>query len=195
MSRSARIASASGCYHLIIRGNDKQTLFKNKEDLTEFTGLIEKYFNRCAVSIYHYCLMHNHVHLLVGSEELGLIGKLMHGLQRSYHHYYRRKYTLFGHLMQGRYRSFPIEDDSYLLECGRYIERNPVRAGIVDRPEDWDFSSYKAYAWGQRPEWLTYSPVFLDMHDDETERQVIYRERLNLTRPYEELLYKRMQRI
>ena len=128
MPRGARKESGSGCHHVIIRGNNRQVLFRDNADFEKFAEIVKLYLPRDGVKLHHYCLMSNHVHLLVGCENIKILCRFMHGIQRSYHHYYRKTYTFFGHLTQGRFRSYPIEDDGYLLECGRYIERNPVQA-------------------------------------------------------------------
>jgi len=195
MPRNGRRASSSGCYHVIIRGNNKQTLFRCAKDFEAFMSRLLEYRAIHPVKLYHYCLMHNHVHLLARSDGLALLGRYMHSVQRSYHHYYRKEYTFFGHLTQGRYHSFAIEDDPYLLECGRYIEKNPVRAGMIAKPEDWPYSSYRVYAFGEREDLIDLSPAYLMLGADQDIRQMLYRQHVDVTRPYEELLHRRLQRI
>jgi len=112
----------------------------------------------------------------------------MHSAQRSYHHYYRKHYTWFGHLFQGRYRSLPIETEDYLLDCGRYIERNPVRAKLVASPKDWAYSSYNAYAYGAKDSLIKLSPGYEALAGTEEGRQRQYRELVETSRPYEDVI-------
>lgn len=128
--------------------------------------------------------------MLVWTEETKSLSQFMHGIQRSYHHYYRKNHTWFGHLFQGRFRSLPIEDEPYLLDCGRYIERNPVRAKMVEDPKDWIYSSYCVYAYGMKDELVARSVAYEGLSDNEIERQKIYRQRVEATRPYEEIIDK-----
>lgn len=192
MGRKPRIESESGFYHVIVRGNNKGWLFREDEDFKEFECFLSEYLERYGVLLFHYCLMSNHVHLLVRSEPAFSLGRMMHGIQRSYHHYYRRKYTFFGHLFQGRYRSIPIDEDSYLLECGRYIERNPVRAGLVDEPSAWRYSSYQMYSGGKEKSFVRYDPTYLTLAPLDGDRQRMYREYTEQTRAYEELVEKQL---
>jgi putative transposase len=192
MGRKPRAESESGLYHIIIRGNNKHWLFREDEDFKAFEAFLSEYLERYGILLFHYCLMSNHVHLLVRSEPASSLGRMMHGIQRSYHHYYRRKYTFFGHLFQGRYRSLPIDKDSYLLECGRYIERNPVRAGLVEDPSAWHYSSYRIYSEGQEKSFVGYDPSYLGLAPEAEERQKIYRKYTEQARVYEELVEKQL---
>jgi len=104
--------------------------------------------------------MGNHVHLILRTERIQELSQFMHGIQRSYFLYRKGREKLTGHLWQGRYSCFPIEDEPYLLECGRYVERNPVQAGIVLKPGDYRWSSYMLYAFGVADPLVTISPVY-----------------------------------
>mgnify|MGYP001558251488 FL=1 len=128
-------------YHLITRGNNRMKVFHTDEDFRFYLELIAKYKALHPVLLYHYCLMSNHIHLLGKVIQAGNLKKFMQGLNQSYSNYYKRVYKHSGHLWQGRYKSFLIQKDSYLLECGRYIERNPLRAKMVEDPKDWPWSS------------------------------------------------------
>ena len=188
MARGSRQGSAVGLYHVIVRGNNKSHLFHHKKDFEEFVNILSSFLGRYKISIHHYCIMTNHAHLLAWTEELMLLSGYMHSIQRSYHHYYRKHYTWFGHLFQGRYRSLPIETESYLLDCGRYIERNPVRAKLVADPKDWVYSSYNTYAYGAKDNLVTLSPAYESLAKDETARQQAYRDIVETTRPYEDVI-------
>lgn len=188
MGRRARRASSTGLYHVITRGNNKSRLFHCREDFQEYLRILNDYLRKHTVKIHHYCLMTNHVHLLVWAKELKTLSGFMHGIQRAYHHYYRKTHKWFGHLFQGRYRSFTIEDDGYLLDCGRYIERNPVRAEMVKDPKDWKYSSYRVYAYGEEAELVSLSVAYLGLSDNGKVRQELYGNRVEVTRPYEEII-------
>lgn len=188
MGRLRRQGSSVGLYHIITRGNNKTQLFHKNEDFDEYLTIVKASLHSLPISIYHYCLMNNHTHMLIGSPELKEIGRFMHKIQRSYHHYYRKNYTWFGHLFQGRYRSLAIEDEGYLLDCGRYIERNPVRAKMVKKPEDWKYSSYRVYGYGQSDELVSISVAYKALGANEDARRELYRKRVEATRPYEEII-------
>ena len=185
MPRNPRPHSETGYYHVIARGNNKKNLFLEPADFEHYLGLLAQYLALSGVKLIHYCLMTNHVHLLLHSEIPEAISKMMHGLQRSYVLFFRKKYGWTGHLFQGRFKSLPIDKESYLLECGRYIERNPVRAKMVETPAEWNYSSYGAYAAGRTIPYLSYSDAYLGLSNLQHERQALYREYLSQSRPYE----------
>ncbi len=188
MGRSSRQGSEVGLYHVIARGNNKARLFHRRQDFEECLGILKNYLEKHPVKIHHYCLMTNHIHLLIGTQELRPLSGYMHAVQRAYHHYYRKKYTWFGHLFQGRYRSLPIETEAYLLDCGRYIERNPVRAKLVTDPKDWEHSSYCAYAYGKKDDLIVFSSVYEALAFQYPDRQQLYRDYVESTRPYEDVI-------
>lgn len=129
MPRHARNKSASGYMHVIVRGIGKQLLFEEEYDYKYYLKKLEQYCMDTEVSISAYCLMDNHVHLLVkgDSEDIAL---LMKKIGVSYSWYYNKKYDRVGHLFQDRYKSEPIENEKYLLTAFRYILKNPEKAGI-----------------------------------------------------------------
>jgi REP element-mobilizing transposase RayT len=144
MARNARRLSSCNIYHVMIRGNDKKDIFLDVKDRKKFLKILEKI--KCNNYYYNlaYCLMSNHVHLLIreGSEN---ISQTMKRLNVTYAYYFNHKYNHIGHLFQDRFRSEIIEDDNYLLVAARYIHNNPVKAGLIDKPEDYPWSSYRAY--------------------------------------------------
>ena len=164
MARQARKMSGSGIYHVMIRGINYQSIFEDSEDREKYLQLLRNTRKRCGFALYGYCLMGNHVHLLVkeaagpsvitmqgGDVEVGPgepLESIFKRLGVSYVRYFNRKYTRGGHLFQDRYRSEPIEDDAYLLMALRYIHRNPVKARICKAPEEYQDSSYRAYLGG-----------------------------------------------
>ena len=143
MPRSARRMSESGYFHVIERGNGNQLIFECDDDRRLFIGLLEKYSREVGVSVCAYCLMDNHVHLLLhdGANQLPVF---MKKLNVSYARSFNWKYERSGHLFQDRYKSEPIEDDPYFLSVLRYILRNPTKAGLCS-PENYPWSSFRMY--------------------------------------------------
>jgi putative transposase len=177
-------------FHVVQRGNNKQTVFREEEDFEKFLSIIRKYISKFKVEIYHYCLMKNHIHILLKIFKKETLAKIMQGIFQSYRFYYKRKYGYIGYLYQGRYKSQLIQDDSYLSECGRYIERNPVRAGIVKRPYDYKWSSCKHYVYGEGDDIITENPLYESFGKTIENRRSAYREYVSTTRPYEEMVDK-----
>jgi putative transposase len=157
MPRTARhcLWTEAACYHLMNRGHNRETVFADAADFRYFLDLLGRYRQRFAVRIYHYCLMSNHFHLLVQLPDPERLSALVAGLLRAYVHYFNRRYAFVGHLWQGRFKSPAIEAEPYLLSCGRYIERNPLEAGLVAAPCDYAWSSCRAYVLGESNELLS----------------------------------------
>ena len=139
-----RQKSDSGIYHIMLRGINQQVIFEDDEDYFKFVETLENYKAVSGYKVFAYCLMSNHIHILikVEKEDLDLIMKRIAG---SYVYWYNWKYYRKGHLFQDRFKSEPIEDDSYFLTVLRYIHQNPVKAGIVKSIDDYRFSSYNDY--------------------------------------------------
>ena len=144
MPRKPRPKSKTGIYHVILRGANRQTLFNEEEDSRRFMEILKKYSLQSEAKVFGWCLMGNHVHLLLreGTEELSLT---MKRIGVSYARYYNSKYHTMGHLFQDRFLSENVEDERYLLTLIRYIHQNPVKAGIVKEPGDWKWSSCGGY--------------------------------------------------
>ena len=144
MARRPRVVAPGLLYHVIVRGNQQRKTFRGDDDYRAYLDRLEHYRAKFHVRIYAYCLMPNHVHLLLesGSEPLG---KFMQGLQQSYTQYFNRRYRKVGHLFQGRYKAIICEKDKYLLALLRYIHLNPVRARLVEQPEGYVYSGHRSY--------------------------------------------------
>ena len=144
MPRQARKKSGSGIYHIMLRGINRQQIFEDSEDQERFLETIENYKDLCGYTIYAYCLMGNHVHLLMheGKEDLTQVFKRIAG---SYVYWYNWKYHRSGHLFQDRFKSEPVEDDAYFLTVLRYIHQNPVKAKICKHVEAYPYSSMREY--------------------------------------------------
>jgi len=161
VARQARMMSESGIYHVMLRGIDRQKVFLDNEDEEKYLHLLRSYKKRCGFALYAYCLMGNHIHLLVREAAypsvITLNGKdieagpgepleqIFKRIGVSYVTYFNQKYKRAGHLFQDRYRSEPIDNDAYFLMALRYIHRNPIKAGLCARPEEYQKSSYRDY--------------------------------------------------
>lgn len=143
MPRQARSPGSSGFFHVIVRGNAKQLIFEEDDDRRFFLNRMMKYSAETGVAICAYCLMENHVHLLL-RDNSNALAQFMKKLNGSYARFFNWKYERTGHLFQDRYKSEPIEDDSYFLSVLRYILCNPESAGICSA-STYPWSSYKQY--------------------------------------------------
>ena len=148
MPRRPRLSLPNVPLHLIQRGNNRQACFIGDEDYRFYLDWLSEYAGRAGCSIHAYVLMTNHVHLLVSTERSAAPGEMMKALGQRYVQYFNRTYRRSGTLWEGRYRSCPTQAESYLLACQRYIELNPVRAGMVEHPAEYRWSSYRANAQG-----------------------------------------------
>ena len=144
MPRAARKKSETGIYHLMIRGINKQNIFEDDGDCKRFLQVLQQYKEKSGYQIYAYCLMGNHLHLLlrVGKEPLEQIMRRVCG---SYVYWYNRKYRRIGNLFQDRFKSEPVENDAYFLTVLRYIHQNPIKAGIEKDIAQYKWSSYNEY--------------------------------------------------
>ncbi|MCR5728731.1 MAG: transposase [Lachnospiraceae bacterium] len=141
MSRTARLTGESGYYHIIIRGIGKQILFEDEWDYKYFISLMQKYSDETGIKICAYCLMDNHVHMLIHDEN-NAMSLFMKKIGVSYAGFYNHKYERTGHLFQDRFKNEIIYDERYFLTVLRYILRNPEKAGL-SRTENYRWSSYK----------------------------------------------------
>lgn len=158
------------------RGNNKRIIFRDDQDKWHYLFLLLKFRDENKISIYHYCLMNNHVHLIVVPEFQSTLSRYMKQVNLSYFWYYKRKYGYTGHLWQGRFKSNFIEADNHLLHCGKYVELNPVRANLVHSPDKYRFSSYNYYASGNYDSLLTPSPSYLGLSEFPERRKKLYHE-------------------
>ena len=144
MPRGAREKSESGVYHTMLRGINRQRIFENDRDCERFVEILGEYKQICGYELYAYCLMGNHVHILLkeGAEPLE---RVFRRIASKYVYWFNVRYDRVGHLFQDRYKSEPVDDDAYFLTVLRYILRNPVEAGLCSRPEQYRFSSCADY--------------------------------------------------
>jgi REP element-mobilizing transposase RayT len=151
MARRPRLFAAGVLYHVIVRGNQRQKTFTAESDYQGYIERLARYRKKYDYVLHAYCLMPNHVHLLVESSEQPL-AKFMQGLQQSYSQYFNKRHGKSGHVFEGRYKAIICQKDPYLLELIRYIHLNPVRAGIVKSPERYRYSGDYGYLQGRASE-------------------------------------------
>ena len=151
MPRQARKHSESGIYHTMLRGINQQEIFEDEEDNQKFLQILNECKAISECKLLAYCLMGNHIHLLmkIENESLEQVFKRICG---RFVYWYNTKYQRVGHLFQDRFKSEPVENDAYLLTVIRYIHQNPVKAGISKKPEDYPYSSWREYL---NEAWLT----------------------------------------
>lgn len=175
MPRPPRLLLSQSFYHVMTRGNNRNQVFRCDSDYFHYLELIEKYKQDLPFDLYHYCLMSNHIHLLVKTKNADSFSLFMKKLNLSYFHYYRKQYDWAGHFWQDRFKSQPVGKDEYFIQCGKYIELNPVRANTVDKPEDYSYSSYTYYAFGKENDLITEDIIYSGLGNSSNQRQDIYR--------------------
>lgn len=172
MPRAARIAPKEFVYHILTRGNNKQDIFKDEEDFIKYIDILWTYKSKFHYKLYHYVLMTNHVHLVMETTQNGgELSQIMKGINLSYAHHFKKKYAYTGHFWQDRFKSIIISRDEYLLACGSYVELNPVRAGMVQDPKDYPWSSYQVNAYGKKDTLIDRHIIFDKPSTDESVRK------------------------
>lgn len=147
-------------YHLMNRANRRFEIFHDEEDYACFKEILCRYVERNGFLIYHYCLMPNHYHIEAEMENIEELPRVMAGINRSYTHYYHKKYKTSGFLWQGRFKSKAVQKNEHLLSCARYIENNPVRAKLVRKAEEYLYSSARFYALGVKDGVVSECPFY-----------------------------------
>ncbi|MBR3810090.1 MAG: transposase [Clostridia bacterium] len=144
MPRKAREKSESGIYHVMLRGINQQQIFEDEEDYLKFIQILETYQAISEYKIYAYCLMGNHIHLLIKVEKEPL-EQVFKRIGSKYVYWYNTKYQRKGHLFQDRFKSEPVDNDSYFLTVIKYIHQNPIKAGLCKKAEDYKYNSCHEY--------------------------------------------------
>ena len=145
MARQGRQRSTSGIYHVVVRGINRQDIFFDDEDRQQYMKILHRVKEKSGCELYAYCLMDNHVHLLI-KEKVEDISQIMKRQGVSYAQAYNQKYERCGHVFQDRFKSEAVETDSYFLAVLRYIHQNPLKAGITQNINDYTWSSHRLYA-------------------------------------------------
>lgn len=145
MARRARIGSRYNLYHVVLKGINRQIIFEEQKDYFSFLRVLEEYIEEGRFRLHAYCLMDNHVHLLIEPITESL-GDIMRRIEVKYARWYNTKYDREGYLFQNRYRCEPIEDVRYLMNVFRYIHQNPTKAGLEKEVGEYPWSSFDCYA-------------------------------------------------
>lgn len=158
MARSYRLQGENCFYHITSRGDDRKKIFLSDFDFEKFLEYVEVAKDKYNFHFYAYCLMSNHYHLFLETIHPNL-SKIMQYINTAYTVYYNKKRNKTGHLFQGRYKSIMVDEDSYFLELTRYIHLNPVRAKIVELPQNYKWSSYNGYIKHKTDKYIDYSEL------------------------------------
>ena len=176
MLRLPRFCPADYPTHVVQRGNNRQVCFTCDDDMAAYAHNLHEGTNKYGIAVHAWVFMTNHVHLMMTPSTDQDISQLMRHMGRHCVQPFNYQYARSGTLFEGRFRSSLVQDDVYLLNCIRYIELNPVRAGMTTDPGDYRWSSYRCHAFGNIARMWTPHPEYLGLGKHETERQKIYRE-------------------
>lgn len=187
MPRQPRFFIEDHPLHVIQRGNDRQAMFAEERDYRFFLYCLETARREHGVAVHAYALMTNHVHLLVTPQAATSVPRAMQAIGRRYVPWYNETHSRTGTLWEGRYRASLIDTDVYLLTCMRYIELNPVRAGLVTRPGDYAYSSFAANAFGARDRLITRHATYLCLGRSDAACEAAYRSLFEVEVPAEQI--------
>lgn len=191
MPRGPRNIAPEGFFHLIARGNNGIALCQQPRDFEALKRRMTSYFQKIGMETHHYSLMGTHVHAVVWVPRTEELARTMQALQVSYFYYFKRTYGYSGHLWHSRFRAIPLQSESHMLQCGRYVELNSVYAGIVGAPDAYPWSSHHFYAKGMPDPLASANPLLLDKNGDLALSQDAYREWVLEGR---DLNYKRLKK-
>jgi len=198
MPRLGRVVLPNYPHHVVQRGHNKQVVFAEEVDFRYYLKTLEEFKDLYGVQVYGFCLMTNHIHLILQpGEAIAGLGQLMKRLSGRQTRFVNRQESRTGTLWEGRYRSSPIETDAYLLACCRYVELNPVRARMTDDPAAYPWSSYRRHAGlANRFGWLDIDPCYEELGISDDERATRYREFVRSAIPVGEweLIHEALQR-
>lgn len=176
MARLPRLSLPGYPHHVILRGNNRQAIFSCPADYQTLLELIEEHAGKSGVAVHSYVLMSNHVHLLVTPEAADSLPRMMQAVGRRYVRYFNDRQGRSGTLWEGRYRSTPIQTETYLLACMAYIDLNPVRAGLVAEARDYPWSSHGHYVGLRSDRLITPHPLFWTLGNTPFAREAAYAE-------------------
>jgi len=177
MPRGRRLIVPNCPHHIVQRGHDKKAVFVCDDDYQHYLNTLEETKKELGVAVYAYCLMTNHVHLIIDPlEQPENLSALMKKLSSKQTRYTNRLEGRSGTLWESRFKSSPVETDAYLLQCSRYVELNPVKANMVERPEVWPWSSYGAKVGLHKKGLLDFDACYLGLSESGIARQTSYRQ-------------------
>ena len=174
MARLPRLSLAGHAHHVIQRGNNRQPIFSDAIDRQTMLDLLEEHSRKMAVALHAYVLMDNHFHLLVTPATNEALPRLMQAVGRRYVRYFNDRTQRTGTLWEGRYRSTLVQSESYLLTCMAYLDLNPVRAGIVQSPSEFPWSSHGYYIGQRSDKLITPHPLAWEMGNTPFAREAAY---------------------
>ncbi len=186
MARKPRIVVAGQPHHIIVRGINREPVFYRDADYHYYLQSLHRSSEKNGCSIHAYVLMTNHVHLLLTPQNDNSIAKTIQSTGCRYVHYFNTAYERTGTLWEGRYKSLLIDSETYLFACQRYIEMNPVRAGMVENPDRYPWSSYRHNALGDVNRLVTIHPQYRSLGSAPKARQSAYRALFELPTSEEE---------
>jgi len=187
MARRRRLRIAGVSHHVIQRGNNRMEIFRSDDDREVFLAMLRDASTRRRLEIHSYALMNNHVHLVVTPRTTTALEKTMQSVGFRYARHVNQCYARTGTLYEGRYRAMVIDTERYLFTCMRYVELNPVRAGLVSRPEAYYWTSYMANAFGAPDALVTPHPLYSSLAPTPAARQRCWRAVCAAALPAEEL--------
>ncbi|MGH8723556.1 MAG: transposase [Burkholderiales bacterium] len=171
--------------HVVKRGNNRQRCFYEEQDRTFYLFHLGRLLSSSGCALHAYCLMTNHVHLLLTANSASGCARLMKHLGQLHSQYMNRNYGRSGSLWEGRFRSCLVQSEDYVLACYRYIESNPVRAGLASHPAEYTWSSYRANADGVRSALVAPHDEYLRLGSSESARREAYRALFGTTLEHE----------
>jgi len=191
MPRKGRVVLPNYPHHIVQRGHNRQIIFAETQDYRYYLDTLKEFKDVYDVKVFAFCLMTNHIHLVLqpsaNTRGLAQLMKRLAGRQTRYvNHLEGRRGTLW----ESRYKSSPIQTDGYLLACCRYVELNPVRANMAQRPEDYAWSSYNHKIGLASIDWLDQDPDYMALGDDQDERQMRYRSYVVSDRAQDDILIR-----
>lgn len=183
MARQPRFFVPEGALHVVQRGNNREPIFAADADFRFFVTSLSEASERHGLAIHAYVLMTNHVHLVVTPSHEDSLPKTLQSVGRRYVQFFNRLYRRTGTLWEGRYRATLIDSDEYLLTCMRYVELNPVRAGMVDRPSTYEWSSHRANAYARLDPLVTFHSLYRALAESDEARALAYRTLFEIALP------------
>ena len=172
MARKPRVVVVGYPHHVVQRGHNRKDVFSTDADRRAYLGTLAQFRSELNVHLYGYCLMTNHVHLILAPQESAAsLSVLMKNMAGRHAQRLNKVYERSGSAWEGRFKCSAIKSDRYLLACSRYVDLNPVRAGLVSKPEDYAWSSYRAKAGLETCAWLDPDPCFQALATTAEQRQ------------------------
>lgn len=182
------------CYHVRVQCNNRAFHFADDADFGRYLDILDDCRHRLQFHLHHYVIMNTHVHLMITTPGPFLLNHVMHQLNRRYALDHHKRHLRSGHFWLNGYRCSVVDTDAYALACMRYIDRNPMRAGIVKTPKDWPWSSHRYYTYGDSKIALTPHPTYLGLARIASKRCELYQQFVSNLLPGDEARERKMIR-